>query len=399
LHSPTILALAIVLMGLMTVVMAAVWGMNRRVPGLGHWALAQGLGFLCAIEVASRGLLPEATSVVLAQGLLLCMAYMGLVGARAHVGHAPMSHWPAALAILAVLSVSVYFTKVRPDFAARFLVFSVASGVFFILMALSVARGSVREHPARHVLAAACGLHGTFLVARPWLFSFGSQGPMSLEQVSAVAAPILMESVVALNVIALCLLLLVAEYTNGELRRLVDRDALTGVLSRRAFLERFQLESERPGRLALPLLVIDLDHFKRINDTWGHGCGDEALRHFVAIASRCLRVHDTMGRLGGEEFVVMLPRTTHEQACSVAERLRALLEQAPLQRLQGRVSLTASIGVTLHLPDEPGEAALSRADQAMYLAKSQGRNRVASLLQPSTASAATSAVVSPMRVA
>lgn len=390
LHSPTLLVMTTVLLGLMSAVMAAVWRINRRVPGLACWALAHALGFLCALEVVLRGRLPEVVSVVLAQGLLLSMTYLSLVGVRQHVGESPSSHVPGGLAILAVLGISAYFTEVQPNFEARFLVYSVASGVMFMLVALSVTKGGVREHPARHILAVACALHGGFLLARPWLFTFDVKGPMRMDQVSVVAGPVLLESVVALNVIALCLLLLVSEYTNAELRRLVDRDALTGVFSRRAFLHRLQQAVEGPGRSVVPLLLIDLDHFKRINDTWGHGGGDEALRHFVAIASRCLRLHDTMGRLGGEEFAVMLPRTSHEQACQVAERLRLLLETQPLLLGEEAVTLTVSIGVTMHLPGESAEAALGRADQAMYLAKTQGRNRVASLLMP---------VVASMRVA
>jgi diguanylate cyclase (GGDEF)-like protein len=130
-------------------------------------------------------------------------------------------------------------------------------------------------------------------------------------------------------------------------------------------------------------MLIDLDHFKRINDTWGHSAGDDALRHFVAIAQRCMRVQDTMGRLGGEEFAVLLPRASAEQAQSVAERLRGLLADHPLRLgADERVALTASIGVTLLRPGESPDVALGRADQAMYQAKSEGRNRVVSMLTP-----------------
>ena len=195
---------------------------------------------------------------------------------------------------------------------------------------------------------------------------------------------ILLESTVASNVMAFCVLLLVAEYSQGELRRLLDRDELTGVHSRRAFLHRLhQLSEVGVQRPALPILLVDLDHFKRVNDTWGHGAGDEALRHFVAVAQRCLRVQDTMGRLGGEEFAVLLPRATAEQAMSVAERLRRLLEDHPVRLVDDNVVLTASIGVTLWRPGESPEVALGRADQAMYQAKSEGRNRVSLVLPPS----------------
>lgn len=372
-----------ILMGLMCLVMAAVWRINRRVPGLTWWSLAQGLGFLACVEFMSRGRLPNALSVALAHGLLLGMGYFSYLGARRHVGEHEPARWVGALVIGAPTAASVFFTVVHPDFAARFLLQSLSLGVMFILTAHMVARGGPRELPARYILGAAALLHGLFLLARPWLFTFDLQGPMTLARMTAISPYVLLESAVAFNVMALCVLLLVAEHSHGELRRLVDRDELTGVHSRRAFLQRLhQLSEGGDDRPTLPILVIDLDHFKRVNDTWGHSAGDDALRHFVAVAQRCLRVQDTMGRLGGEEFAVLLPRACVEQAEVVAERLRKLLADHPLRLTDENVALTASIGVTVLRPGESPEVALGRADQAMYQAKSEGRNRVVSLLAP-----------------
>ncbi len=383
LHSPTLLILMTILMGLMSLVMATVWRINRPVPGLTWWSLAHGLGFLACLELLLRGHWPAVVSVALAQGLLLGMGYFIFVGARRHVGEPHPPHWIGALMIGAVTSVAVYFTSVHPDFTARFLIHSLSLGVLFVLTAQAMAKGGVRAYPARYLLAAVSLLHGLFMLGRPWLFSFDLSGPMSLARMTAISPFILLESAVAMNVMAFCVLLLVAEYSHGELRRLVDRDELTGVHSRRAFLHRLQQLSDGGGqRPALPILVIDLDHFKRINDTWGHSAGDDALRHFVEVAQRCMRVQDTMGRLGGEEFAVLLPRASVEQAQGVAERLRGLLADHPLRLTDENVRLTASIGVTVLLPGESPEVALGRADQAMYRAKSEGRNRVVSMLAP-----------------
>lgn len=380
-----------ILMGLMSLVMAAVWRINRLVPGLTWWSLGHGLGFLACLELLTRGRLPDMVSVALAQGLLLGMGYFIYVGARRHVGDPHPPHWIAALMIGVVTSVAVFFTTAHPDFSARFLIHSLSLGVLFILTAQAVAKGGARQHPARYLLATASLLHGLFMLGRPWLFAFEMEGPMSLARMSAISPFILLESAVAFNVMAFCVLMLVAEHSHGELRRLVDRDELTGVHSRRAFLHRLhQLSEGGVERPALPILLIDLDHFKRINDTWGHSAGDDALRHFVEVAQRCMRVQDTMGRLGGEEFAVLLPRASVEQAEGVAERLRKLLVDHPLRLTDENVALTASIGVTLLRPGESPEVALGRADQAMYQAKSEGRNRVVSVLAP---------VVSGVRVA
>lgn len=383
LHSPTLLILMTILMGVMSLVMATVWRINRLVPGMAWWGLAHGLGFLACLELLTRGGWPDVVSVALAQGLLLGMGYFIYVGARRHVGEPHPPHWIGALMIGVVTSVAVYFTTVHPDFSARFLIHSLSLGVLFVLTAQAMAKGGARAYPARYLLAAVCLLHGLFMLGRPWLFAFELNGPMSLARMTSISPFILLESAVAFNVMAFCVLLLVAEYSHGELRRLVDRDELTGVHSRRAFLHRLQQLSDGGWqRPALPILVIDLDHFKRINDTWGHSAGDDALRHFVEIAQRCLRVQDTMGRLGGEEFAVLLPRASAEQAQGVAERLRELLAAHPLRLINENVRLTASIGVTVLLPGESPEVALGRADQAMYQAKSEGRNRVVSVLAP-----------------
>lgn len=382
-HSPTLLILLTILTGLMSFVMVTVWRINRQVPGMAWWSLAHGLGFLASLELLTRGRLPDALSVTLTQGLMLGMGYFIYVGARRHVGEPNPPHWIGAAMIGAITSVSVFFTAVRPDFSMRFLVLSLSLGVLFLLTSRAMAKGGASQYPARYLLAVASLLHGLFMLGRPWLFPCDPHGPMTLARMSSISPFILLESVVAFNVMAFCVLLLVAEYSHGELRRLVDRDELTGVHSRRAFLHRLQQLSvggvERP---ALPILLIDLDHFKRINDTWGHGAGDDALRHFVEVAQRCMRVQDTMGRLGGEEFAVLLPHASVQQAQGVAERLRKLLVDHPLRLTDQNVALTASIGMTLLCPGESPEVALGRADQAMYQAKSEGRNRVVSVLAP-----------------
>jgi two-component system, cell cycle response regulator len=128
------------------------------------------------------------------------------------------------------------------------------------------------------------------------------------------------------------------------------------------------------------VLFADLDHFKQVNDVYGHPIGDAALRSAADCLRRAVRPADPVGRFGGEEFVVLLPSTDLMEAEEVAERIRALIEASPLQLVDGRsVSLSISLGVTLMAQDEPLTVAVDRADRAMLLAKRSGRNRVISL--------------------
>lgn len=218
------------------------------------------------------------------------------------------------------------------------------------------------------------GFHGAWVLVRPVVFRLASQSSL-LEQLPQW---VLLEATVALLLMAFGVLMLANEFVTSGLRHLADADPLTGVFNRRAFLTLLDKGLSRAQRTQAPLavLVVDLDHFKKINDTWGHQSGDDALRHFVRRAEQCLRREDVLGRQGGEEFAIFLPATDGAGAAKVAERLRVQVQAEPLQIDQRNMLVTVSIGVTLSTGDESAEAVMQRADEAMYLAKKRGRNRV-----------------------
>ncbi|WP_448192795.1 sensor domain-containing diguanylate cyclase [Azospirillum sp. sgz301742] len=170
------------------------------------------------------------------------------------------------------------------------------------------------------------------------------------------------------------------ERLNEELQHLATVDPLTGMWNRRHFLELANRELERARRYDRPLcvLMLDVDHFKWINDAHGHATGDTALVELAATCRVTLRGSDLLGRLGGEEFAVLLPETDTQCACEVAERLRCAIAAIDLPSPTGPIRLTASIGVAaMHPADASVEKPLSRADEALYRAKAEGRNRVA----------------------
>ena len=164
-----------------------------------------------------------------------------------------------------------------------------------------------------------------------------------------------------------------------ELRRLATTDTLTGLPNRRSFIERMEQELSRFQRNGEPtaVLMLDLDHFKQINDRYGHAHGDAVLRHFASLVNESLRKMDMVGRLGGEEFAILMPDTDLDGARLFAERLRKRLEQSPCPSEQGEISVTVSIGLTLFADQDLSyDPALARADEALYRAKELGRNRV-----------------------
>lgn len=174
------------------------------------------------------------------------------------------------------------------------------------------------------------------------------------------------------------LIALVLQRMIARVRHLTRRDALTGLFNRRAVEEsliRLQAQVER-GR-GHSVLAMDIDHFKRINDELGHAGGDAALQHLSRELATGLRDTDLFGRLGGEEFAVLMPDTDLDGAALVAERLRQLLQERPLIWGDKSWPMSASFGVAAMEPgDVHGQHALARADAAMYAAKARGRNRV-----------------------
>ncbi|MGA0594719.1 GGDEF domain-containing protein [Enterovirga sp. CN4-39] len=164
----------------------------------------------------------------------------------------------------------------------------------------------------------------------------------------------------------------------AELRRLVETDTLTDTLSRRRFLELAEAEWGRQAGSRLPacLLMVDLDRFKVINDAHGHAAGDRALVGFALACKAQLRPRDLIGRIGGEEFCIVLPETGVAEACRIAEDIRRVVAAIDLSSDRGRVSLSASIGLAQGCAGDTLEDAMTRADKALYRAKHSGRNRV-----------------------
>lgn len=164
-----------------------------------------------------------------------------------------------------------------------------------------------------------------------------------------------------------------------RLRDLNARDPLTGLGNRRMFQDRAELEVTRHRRYRRPLslAIVDLDHFKRVNDTLGHLAGDEVLREIAGRMQVALRETDLVTRFGGEEFTCLLPETDPETAMAIGERLRRAVEATPVQWGETPIPVSASIGLATS-PEgcEPIDSLLTRADAALYTAKLSGRNQV-----------------------
>ncbi len=163
-----------------------------------------------------------------------------------------------------------------------------------------------------------------------------------------------------------------------RIQRLVGTDMLTGALNRRAFLEQGEAALARSARhgQTLSLAMLDLDHFKALNDTYGHAAGDLALQAFATTCRESLRPYDLFARIGGEEFVVLLVDSRPEEAWAILERLRQAVAAIELEADGETIRFTVSLGLAVLSADGSLDAGLGQADRALYRAKHSGRNRI-----------------------
>ena len=167
---------------------------------------------------------------------------------------------------------------------------------------------------------------------------------------------------------------------NVLFERLASKDALTDMLNRRALLEQMSSQVSYLKRKKSPatLILADIDHFKNINDSYGHEAGDDAIKEFASIIMENIRDYDIAARYGGEEFLIFLPGSPLNSGVEVAERIRALCAKQPINYQGVEISVTSSFGVTAYNFDEPSNVSIAEADKALYQAKETGRNKVCS---------------------
>ena len=163
----------------------------------------------------------------------------------------------------------------------------------------------------------------------------------------------------------------------AQVQQLATRDALTGLYNRHHVQDKLNYASQRYQRYGerFTLALIDLDHFKRINDGYGHQVGDQALMAFATAASMVLRDTDTLARWGGEEFLFLMPNTSPQKAAIALDRIRETLQTVVISAVASHLKLQFSAGLALHIGGESPEGTLERADQALYQAKNEGRHR------------------------
>ena len=334
-----------------------------------------------------RGVIPDWLSIVFGNAVLVVSFAHFMLALRTYRGH-PARHRPLIFLIAAAVVGEILLTYAWPNLHARITLVS----AILALMAMIGIHALYRHHEAatrpEHLVAIMLGLGVVILMARA--LRVPDSNVVELTS-STPLQGIVFTYASLLPVIATSgFLLMCGERLNKDLARLAMFDPLTGVYNRRTMTElanRAIAASKRHGR-ALSLLILDIDHFKRINDQFGHEAGDLALGRVVELVNAELRVSDILARLGGEEFVVILADTDEKSALALAERVRRRLSDAEFSISGWPVALRASIGVgTLGPQVSDLETLMRHTDRAMYAAKSAGRNCVVAVSQLAQSSA------------
>ncbi len=367
----TLFACQTLLTAVYAIVFFSMWRMHRHLPGTGSFALGFFSGFLGCVLIVIRGSLPNFVSIVVTHFLLFSafvLFYRGIL----LFFRSPRTTRLLWASVAVALLLLTYFSTVDDQSAPRIAIIS----LLFFLSRCFIAVELFRQAGQRtivNVFGLLMAIYALFGVGR-FLITLLHGAPYDLNQTSSFQTPALVVNFIFICIIGLFFVLMLS----SELVAIVEAQSLydhvSGALNRRGIDQRLALELVRAERngYQLAIALIDIDHFKQINDTAGHAAGDAALKTVVDVISSRLRSYDFFGRYGGDEFLLVLPQTSCDDALRIAERLEQAVSGITVSRFALPISL--SIGLTIATPHESSSSMLARADMALYNAKQAGRN-------------------------
>ncbi|RZF30675.1 GGDEF domain-containing protein [Paraburkholderia sp. UYCP14C] len=349
---------------------------HTQVPGIRHWCVASGLLAVTATLLIFR----RSDAVVVSASVLLVVAsLLAVQGFRRFFHRRPAVIWEYG-ALGSILVGLVYWTYVSPDVSARGAMISgfLAYIRFAIAWLVQRYRPAGRPKYGYHFVSIAAVLGAVIHAVRCVVYGFGIAHETTFLEETPLNIAFLGMAILTLPCLSVGMVMLAHDRLAERMERLATIDDLTGVLGRRAFIARAEalLELARAAKSKLSIAILDIDNFKGINDRYGHAAGDQALAHVALTISREIRPTDVLGRIGGEEFALLLPLTGKEEAARLTNRLRAIVAASVSRAPAGDVACTLSAGVDEFGDDDTVASVMARADTALYVAKDNGRNCV-----------------------
>jgi diguanylate cyclase (GGDEF)-like protein len=345
--------------------------MYRHLPGTGSFSLGFFSGFLGCVLILLRGSVPRFISIVVEHFFILSAFTLFYRGILLFFRSPRTTHflWTSVAVALILLT---YLSTANDRIAPRIVIVSLVLFLSRGLMAVELFR-QAGQRSILNIFAVLIAAYALFGAGRS-VFTFLHGPPYDLQQAGHFQTPSLVVNLLFICIIGLFFLLMLS----SELVAIVEAQSLydhvSGALNRRGIDQRLALELVRAERngYQLAIALIDIDHFKQINDTAGHAAGDAALRQVVEVISSRLRSYDFFGRYGGDEFLLVLPQTSCDDAVRIAERIEQAVRGLAVPRFA--LPITLSIGLTFATPCETAVSMLARADMALYNAKRAGRN-------------------------
>lgn len=351
---------------------------NPSIPGVPLW-MAGNLSLIFGfVLLVLRSHLPMFLSIILANALIVSGYYLIFLGIRMYMGKKIPSHKPFIAFMFFYLLYEGYFTYYFFSLIHRATFSALSAGIMSFLISWETSQRLTSRAIPYLSVAGIFFLHGVFNFLRSFLLLFTPQ-EIPLFQVGGMAKLLFMETIIFIVAMTLGYVFLISARLVERLKTQAEIDHLTELFNTRALakLADKALASVRRNNSVLSVLILDIDHFKGINDNYGHAAGDKVLHDFARILSEGLRPSDVVGRIGGEEFLILLPETGKEEAFKVAERLRSRVEEMNFRHEGYSIYFTICIGITsTDGRDKSFDLIMREADTALYQAKREGRNRV-----------------------
>lgn len=356
---------------------------EQQAGGMRTWAWACGIQCLAWLMLAVRELLPEFVSIILGNTVFV-IAGVFYYWAVAQFRERKVRVWVLLVPVLVTFFGLIPFTYLSPNIAVRLVIVSICLAALLFASGVTLLQGPSRK-PLSYWLTGICFVTigvGVIFRAIYLLATDPTQAGRAAED--PVQSLIFAANYVEVILMTFGFVLMRIDRSNADLLRLATFDSLTNCLNRAAVERQLALEIARARREngELVLLMVDIDHFKTINDSLGHAEGDAAIRTVAGCLKTHVRSSDIIGRFGGDEFVVLLPNVSPTQARITADRMCSSVARSQFNSDQERGTLTVSIGIAHLLKFEQEDSLLRRADDALYRAKANGRNCVEAEFTP-----------------